>query len=356
MGSMAKNILNTVKNISSHIFGSFQIIVDPGTSVTRIGIFDKGIVLREPTYIGLNTRTNEYLFYGGEAKEIYGKAPNFIHVTKPIEHSIISDFDTSVLLMKHFIEKSVYPFFLNQRFIKAKLVCYSVAPSSATEVEQKALTEALSKTGISEVFVIEKSLATAAGANLPIFSKTPFFLVDMGGGLIEISVVVMGGIVAYKALKMAGEQMDRLIYNYLHLKNGLIIGEQTSEQLKIALLNLTEESAVMTVRGKSLEDGLPKSVRVKSADIKEALINNLNQIVDNIKELMETVPPEIVDGIVKNGLIICGGMANIKGLDRYMSTELKIPVSIPDSPQDATSRGLLRLLNDQERLNRLIMR
>ncbi len=345
-----------IKKLSLGILGNFSIACDLGTSVTRLGIYDKGIVLREPTFIGLNTKTNEYLFFGTEAKEIYGKAPNFINVIKPIEHSIISDFDSTVSLIKHFMGKSVYPFFSGRSFLRSRLSCYSSVLTSSTEVEQKALTEALLKAEMGEVALMEKPLATAAGIDLPIFSKNPFFIVDMGGGSIEIAIIIMGGIVAYKTLKTAGEHMDKLIYNYLHLKNGIVIGEQTAENLKISLFNLTDDNEVMMIRGKSLEDGLPKSIRVKSSDIREALINNLNHIIDAIKELMESIPPEVVDGIVKTGLILTGGIANVKGLDKYIATELKLPVSVPANPQDATILGMLKLQKNKELLNRILIK
>ncbi len=349
-------LLDQINTFSSHFLKGLDVVIDLGTSNTRIGIFEKGIVLREPSYIGLNKKTNEYLFFGTEAKEIYGKAPNFIEVTKPIEHSIISDFDSTVLLVRHFTQKGVHPFFGTRGLLRSKLSCYSVAPTSSTEVEQKAIIESLMKADMGSVSIIEKPLATAAGAKLQIFSKNPLFIIDMGGGLIEIAVIIMGGIVAYKTIKLAGEHMDKLIYNYLHLKNGIIIGEQTAEHLKIALFNLTDENNMLTVRGKSLENGLPKSIRVKSSEIREALINNFNQIVDTIKELMETIPPEIIDGIIKNGATITGGLANIKGLESYISNELKIPVTIPDNPQDATINGLLHLLQDKERFNKLFIK
>ncbi|OGK20011.1 hypothetical protein A3C23_03445 [Candidatus Roizmanbacteria bacterium RIFCSPHIGHO2_02_FULL_37_13b] len=350
-----KPFFKKFENLANSLLGSADIAIDLGTSMTRLGIFSKGIVLREPSYIGQNTRTNDFLFFGEEAKEIFGKAPNFIHITKPIEHSIISDFDKTVLLLKHFMDKSVYPFFLNRSILKNKLYAYAVVPTPSTEVEQKATIEALAKVGISETYLIEKPLAIAAGANLAVFSKNPYFVIDLGGGSIEMAVVVMGGIVTFKTLKNAGEQMDKLLYNYLHLKNGIIIGDQTSEQLKISSFSLLDDASVMTVRGKSLENGLPKSIRVRSTEVKEALINNLNQIIDSAKEMMETVPPEIVDGIIKNGLTLTGGMANIKGINRYFSNELKIPVEIPEKPQDCTISGILKLLEQPDKLRQIII-
>ena len=350
-----KSTFKKLKHLVNGVLGSADIALDLGTSFTRLGISSKGVVLREPSYIGQNTRTGDFLFFGTEAKEIYGKAPNFIHISRPVEHSIISDFDKTVLLLKHFMDKAVYPFFLNRTILKNKLYGYAVVPTSSTEVEQKATIEALAKVGISDTYLIEKPLAAACGAGLSVFSKNPYFIIDLGGGSVEMAVIVMGGIVTFKTLKNGGEHMDKLLYNYLHLKNGIIIGEQTAEQLKISLFTLVEDNAVMTVRGKSLENGLPKSIRVRTTEVKEALINNLNQIIDSAKEMMETVPPEIVDGIIKNGLTLTGGMANIKGINKYFSNELKIPVEVPERPQDCTIQGLLKLLEEPEKLRQIII-
>ncbi len=350
------SIVSKIKALSAHFLGNAQIAVDLGTSTTRIGIYEKGIVLREPTYIGINTKTNEYLFFGQEAKEIYGKAPDFIHVVQPVKNAVIADFDANVLLMEHFLQKSVFPFFLNKSFIKSKLIGYSVVPTSSTEVEQKAIQESLMKAGLSEVFLIEKPLATASGISAPLFSHTPLFIIDMGGGLIEMAIMIMGGIVAHKSIKNAGKTMDRKIIHYIHLKYGVHIGEQTAEQVKIKLLSFTNEQKTATIRGKSLENGLPKSVRVTSNDIKEALANNLNQIIDTAKELIETVQPEIIDGIVKSGVILTGDLAHIPGIDSFISADLKITVIIAENPHDATVNGILKLIGSKEYLKRVLIK
>src|SRR3990167_99961 len=350
------SIVSKLKSLSAHFLGSAQIAVDLGTSMTRIGIYEKGIVLREPTYIGVNTKTNEYLFFGQEAKEIYGKAPHFIQVIQPVKNAVIADFDANVLLMEHFLQKSVFPFFLNKSFIKSKLNGYSVVPTSSTEVEQKAIQESLVKAGLSEVFLIEKPLATAFGIDAPLFSHTPLFIIDMGGGIIEMSIMIMGGIVTYRSIKNAGKNMDQKIINYIHLKYGVHIGEQTAEQVKIRLLSFTNEQKSATIRGKSLENGLPKSVRVTSNDIKEALVNSLNQIIDTAKELIETVQPEIIDGIVKSGIILTGDLAHVPAIDSFISTDLKIPVIISENPQDATINGILKLISSKEHLSRVLIK
>ncbi|HLL61136.1 MAG TPA: rod shape-determining protein [Candidatus Nitrosocosmicus sp.] len=350
-----KNIIGKITDLGNRFLSDVHIAVDIGTSNTRMAILNKGIVLREPTYIGQNVRSGEYLFFGQEAKEIYGKAPNFINVTKPIQNGIISDFDANVLLMKYFLEKSVFPFFLNQKFLKSKINAYTVVPTSSTEVEQRAIQESLVKAGVHNVSIIEKPLASAFGSRMPIFTNKPIFSVDMGGGIIEIAVIFMGGIVNQKILKIGGDYLDKAIYNYLHLKNGIIIGDQTAENLKINLFTFDDSDNVMTIRGKSLEDGLPKSLRVKSGDIREALATSFNHIIDAMKEVVETIPPEIVDGIIKNGVVLSGGLADIKGIDKYFSKELKIPVIIPDNPSDATINGIVSLMNNKEKLKQVIL-
>lgn len=350
------DILTKIKKYSSRFFGTYKIAVDFGSSNIRIGIYDKGITLREPSFIGLNTRTMEYLFFGEEAKQIYGKAPNFINVIKPIAGAVISDFDSTVLLIQHFMDKAVIPYFGKGRILRIRLFALSATPTSSTEVEQKASQESLLKTGATEVQIVEKPIATAYGADLPVFSNSPSFVVDMGGGLIEMAVLISGGIVGYKTIKIAGDHMDKLIGNYLHLKYGILVGEQTCESLKIKLFSLADEAKLLTVRGKSLENGLPKSVRVKSNDIKEALVSNLNQIIDNIKELLESVPPEIIDGIVRGGITLTGGLANIPSIDKYMTAELKVAVNIAKNPQDATINGLLKLLGNPDKLQRTLIK
>ena len=182
-----KSTFKKLKHLVNGVLGSADIALDLGTSLTRLGISTKGVVLREPSYIGQNTRTGDFLFFGTEAKEIYGKAPNFIQISRPVEHSIISDFDKTVLLLKHFMDKAVYPFFLNRTILKNKLYGYAVVPTSSTEVEQKATIEALAKVGISDTYLIEKPLAAACGAGLSVFSKNPYFIIDLGGGSVAIA-------------------------------------------------------------------------------------------------------------------------------------------------------------------------
>lgn len=331
-----------------------KVAVDIGTSVTRMAIEEKGIVLREPTFVGHNVRTGQALFLGEEAKQIYGKAPEFIKIIKPFEHSIISDFDATVALVQAFLKKAIYPYY-HSSFIRKGLAGYVAVPTSSTEVEQKALVEALIKAGFQSAYLVDKPVVTAVGAGYDVFSNKPVFVIDIGGGSVEIAIIIMGGIVNSRVLKLGGDHMDKLIYNYLHLKYGLIIGEQTAEQLKNELYSLVDSKAVKPVRGKSLENGLPKSVRVTSSDIREALSVPMNRIVDGVKELIESSPPEIMDGMIKAGAVLTGSIAQVPGIDQFIMKEVKMPVVVSKNPEDATVKGIYELFSDEEKLKRVMI-
>lgn len=337
------NFIESFKKIHIPFISSLHTYFDLGTTTTRIAIKDKGIVLREPTCLGYNSRIKEYIFFGREAKTIIGKTPDFIKIVKPLVNGILSDFDAEVSLIEHFTKKSIYPYFSQSRILKPTLKALCAVPFIATEIEQKAVEEALEKAGCSSVYLIEKPLAVTAGCGYDIFSHYPRFVIDMGGGLIELSIVSGGGIVVQKTLKNAGEHMNKLIANYSYLKHGIILGETTCEDLKINLLNFTGEEKTIMVRGKSLETGLPKSIKMKTSDVKEALLTAFNQISDSIKELLEVSPPEIADEIFKNGIILTGGGAATEGIDKYFSEELKITVSTAENYMDATIIGLMTI-------------
>ncbi len=315
---------------------------------------EKGIVLRESTYVGHNQRTGEALFLGEEAKNIFGKAPEYIKIIKPFENSIISDFDATVSLVHAFLKKAVHPY-THTSFIRRGLIGYAPVPTSSTEVEQKALQEALIKAGFQKAYLVDRPVVTALGAGYDVFTSKPVFVVDMGAGSVEMAIILMGGIVHSRVLKIGGDHLDKLIYNYLHLKYGLIIGDLTAEQLKIELYALDDSKSFKAIRGKSLENGLPKSVRVTSADIREALSVPLNRIIDSMKELIETAPPEIIDGLIRSGAILTGGLAQVPGIDQHIMKEVKMPVVVAKEPLDATIRGIMSLFAHEDKLKRVIL-
>ena len=348
------NLIDKLRKIKLPIFANFEIYFDLGTSVSKIAIQDKGIILKEATALAYNQRTRDYLFFGDEAKSIIGKTPEFIKIIRPVVNGVISDFDAEVALIGKFLERSAYLYFSNS-IIKPALRGFAVTPGVATEIEQKAAQESLFKAGLSQVYILEKSLATATGAGINIFSHKPALVADLGGGLIELSIVGSGGIIAQRTLKNAGDHMNKVIYNYIYLKYGIILGEATCEDLKIKLLNFDDEEKIATIRGKYLETGLPKTVRIKTSDIKEALLTSFNQIVDTIKELIESSAPEIVDEVINRGIVLTGGLSTIRGIDRFISQEIKIDVVAGGNLEYATISGLMKLASREEELSKLII-
>lgn len=329
--------------------------MDLGTTNTRIAIKNKGIVLREPSVVGLNTKTNEYVFFGQEAKKITGKTPEFIKVQKPLVNGVIHDFDSEVALIKKFMDKAVAPYQTSKLYRQPTRII-SIVPSIATEIEQRAVEEVASKIGASKIFLVPKPIAVAAGTGIDIFSHQPNLIIDLGGGLIEMAILSGGGIVVKKTLRNAGEHMNHLISNYCYLKYGIILGEITVEEIKTQLLNFTDTEEGMTVRGKSLENGLPKSIKLKSSEVKEALLSNLNQIIDAAKELIEISPPEVVEEIYNRGVVLAGGITQAPGIENFFTKELKIDSFVRENPQDAVINGLLKLTEHEENLERVAIK
>lgn len=349
------NLTDIFRKIKLPFFTNFEVYFDLGTSITKIAIKDKGVILREPTFLGYNSRTKDYPFTGNEAKTILGKTPEFIKVVRPIVAGVISDFDAEVFLLQKYLERSVY-LYSGNKIIKPMMIGIATVPTIATEIEQKAVKEALLKIGMSQVYLIEKPLATATGVGVNIFSHIPTLIADLGGGLIEISIVGSSGILAHKTFKNAGDQMNKVIFNYVYLKYGIILGESTCENLKFEILNFNNVEKMVVTRGKSLENGLPKSVKIKSSDVNEALRTNFNQIVDGIKELIESSPPEVVDEVMQKGVILTGGLSRVPGIDKFFEDELKIQVHCNDRHEYATINGLIKLTQDEKAFEKIVIR
>ncbi len=344
-------MLHSIKKIVQNVpfFSSLPVMFDLGTHTTKIAIKNKGVVLREPTCIGMRSQPREYIFFGTEAKEIIGKTPDFMSIIKPIVNGIVSDFDSEVALLRYYIEKSVSPY-TKSSLIKPPLRAIASIPTIATEIEQKAVEEALMKAGCSSVCLIKKPLATATGAGFDVFFHHPHFIVDFGAGLTEMSIISGGGIVSQKTLKLAGDHMDKVIANYVHLKHGILLGESTCERLKISCLTFEDKEITDLVRGKSLENGLPKSVKIRSSELREALSPTLSLITDGMKELLEVSHPEIVDDIFEEGILITGKIATLPGLKQMIADELKMKVVLPEHAEEATVYGLLEIEKHKEHL------
>jgi len=323
---------------------------DLGTANTRVAIKGKGIILNEPSFIAYSKRQKDYIFFGQEAKEIAGKAPAYLKVSQPLKAGVFFDFDSETALLKKFFHRSLNPYLEEKKLLKPQISAVVSVPYIATEIEQKAVSESLNKVGIDRIFLVEKSVANAIGCGINILNHSPTLIVDLGGGLTEIAIVSGGGIISQKTLKNAGQDIDKIIYNYIYLKHGLILGKYTCEKVKLALLDFSDHNKTAVFRGKSLETGLPKSVRIRSSEIREALISSFNQIVDTIKEILEVSQPEIINDLLGKEIILTGGLANIPGLDKFFSHELKMNVKTAKKPQLATIEGLLGLAGNERLL------
>ena len=331
-----------------------RIAIDLGTANTVVWVAGRGIVMNEPTVVAMGVEDGRVVAVGNEAKKMLGKTPQTIEAIRPLRHGVISDFDAEVFLLQKFMERSVY-FYSKNRTIKPMMVGFATVPAIATEIEQKAVKESLLKIGMSQVFLIEKPLATAAGAGVNVFSHEPTLIADLGGGLIELSIVGSSGILSQKTLRNAGDQMNKVIFNYVYLKYGIVLGEATCENLKIDILNFKNNEKIVVTRGKSLENGLPKSVKIKSSDINEALRTNFNQIIDGIKELIESSPPEVVDEVMQKGVILTGGLSRIPGIDKFFEDELKVGVYCSDKYEYSTINGLMKLTENEEAFSKIII-
>lgn len=351
-----KHIIPDFEKINIPLLSYFHVYFDLGTANTRISIKDKGIVLSEPTILGYNKKIHEYIFFGKEAKQVVGKVPDYIEIQRPIINSVISNFDGEAALLRTCVQRSVFPYVNKFMFLKPAMAASAAVPSTATEIELKAVEEVLYKIGMSHVSLYEKQLVTALGCGLDIFLHNPVFLIDMGAGLITLSIVSGGGVVTEKTLKNAGDHMNKLIYNYVYFKHALVLGESTCEEIKITLLNYVGEEKSMTVRGKSLETGLPKTAKIKTSDVKEAVSATMQQIADTAKEVIELSPPEMVDEIFKHGIILTGGMATIPGIETYLGKELDLTVKKSEQKEHATINGLVRLARRKEHARTLKIR
>ncbi|MFA6391374.1 MAG: rod shape-determining protein [Patescibacteria group bacterium] len=327
-------------------FGRFSqdIGIDLGTANTLVYVKDKGIVINEPSIVAINIRTDQILAVGNEAKNMIGKTPAHIVATRPLADGVISDFEVTEKMLKHFIEKVHRESF---SILPRPRVVIGI-PMSVTEVERKAVEDAALNAGARQVFLIEEPMAAAVGARLPIQTSTGNFIVDIGGGTTEIAVISLGGIVSWKSLRVAGNELDSNIIQYARDKFNLLLGDRTAEQIKIEIGSAYPDKEIKEakMRGRDLITGLPKEVIVNSAQIQEALARTVRLFVENIKSTIELTPPELVADIYERGIVLSGGGALLRGLDKAIQEEVKIPVHIIDDPLTAVVRGTGLILED----------
>jgi len=339
-------------------FFTYDLGIDMGTANTRIFVVGKGVAVREPTVIARNKKTKEVVAVGQEAKRMLGRTPGQLEAIRPLAEGVISDFDGAAGLLSHYFKELHQSYGLRIKIPKPK-VAISV-PADLTDVERKAVADAAFSAGARSVYLIEEPLATAIGADLPIFEAVGALLVDIGSGITKLSVISLGGIVVNKSLAVAGDKMDEAIVNFLRLKYSLLIGLPTAENLKTQIGSAKQfrdkEERQAVVRGRDLSTGLPRSLRVNSGEIREALFPLLNQILAAISDIVEETPPELLGDITQKGILLSGGVAQLPFLDELVAEETKIPCFVLKDPMLSTVRGCGKVLTDEKLLQKVRIR
>ncbi len=334
--------------IGDKFFSKFskEMGIDLGTSSTLVYVKDKGIVINEPSVVAVNTRTNQILTVGTDAKKMVGKTPDHIQAVRPLVEGVISDFEVTEKMLKYFIEKVHKESFS----LLARPIVIIGIPLEITEVERKAVEDAALSAGASRVYLIEEPMAAAIGARLPVQESVANLVVDIGGGTTNIAVISLSGIVTWKSMRLAGDELNRSIINYVRENFNLLLGEKSAEEIKIKIGSAMplEEHTDMKVRGRDLISGLPKEITVSDMQIREALTRSVRAMVENIKTVIENTPPELVADVYERGITLTGGGALLKGLDRVIARETQVPVTIADDPLTCVVRGTGILLEDKK--------
>jgi len=311
--------------------------IDLGTANTLVYIKGKGILLREPSVVAINKETGEIKAVGNEAKQMLGRTPGSIVAERPMKDGVIADFETTATMIRYFINKTVK----TRGIIPRKPFIMVCVPSGITEVEKRAVIDAAKAAGAKEAEVIEEPLAAAIGANLPVWEPTGSMVVDIGGGTTEVAVISLGGIVSSRSIRIAGDEMDEAIVQYIKKKYNLMIGERTSEQIKIEIGSAIapEKEEEMDIRGRDLVSGLPKTLTITTTEIASALADTVSSIVDAVKFTLEKTPPELASDIIDRGIVLTGGGALLRNLDKRLTKETGMPVIVADNPLDCVAIG-----------------
>lgn len=323
--------------------------IDLGTANTLVYVKGKGIVLREPSVVAINTNTKTVLAVGNEAKQMIGRTPGNIVAIRPLKDGVIADFDVTESMLKKFIAKVTSKgSFASPRII----VCF---PSGVTEVEKRAIDEATKRAGARDVQLMEEPMAAAIGAGLPVEEPKGSMVVDIGGGTTEVAVVSLGGIVTSKSLRVAGDELDESIISYIKKVYNLMIGERTAENIKVQLgsaYKVSDVEETMEIKGRDLVTGLPKNIEITEAEVREALKEPVAAIIDSIKLTLEKTPPELAADIMDIGIMLTGGGALLRGLDSLINNETHMPVHIAEAPLDCVALGAGKALEHFDKISK----
>lgn len=314
-----------------------EIGIDLGTANTLVFVKGKGILIREPSVVAVDVRTRppKVVAVGVEAKEMIGRTPGSITAIRPLKDGVIADFDITSDMLREFIRRAIS----GSPFSRAKvMICI---PSGVTEVERRAVHDAARSAGAKYVSLIEEPMAAAIGAGLPVSEATGSLVVDIGGGTSEVAVISLGDIVTARSARVAGDNLDEAIIAYIRKKFNVLVGDRTAEDIKIKIGSAYpyEGEGSMTVKGRNLMDGLPKLIEISAEDVREALADSVNMIVDAIRSTLEKTPPELASDIIDHGIMLTGGGALLRGLDKLIAIETRMPVHIAENPLDCVVDG-----------------
>jgi len=339
---MALGILNFLSN---------DIGIDLGTANTLIFVKNRGIVVNEPSIVAIEENSGKVLAVGHQAREMFGRTHQEIITIRPLKDGVIADFEATEIMIREFIKKAK----VNRISIGKIVVC---VPSGITEVEKRAVRDNAERAGAREVYLVAEAMASAVGIGLDIEKPMGNMIVDIGGGTCEIAVISLGGIVLHTSIRIAGDEMNEAIVQYFKKNYNLLVGEKTAEMLKCevgSVMPLNDEITAQ-VKGRDLIDGIPKTVEVNSAEIREALMDPVNSIIESIRLTLERTPPELASDILDHGIIITGGGSLLLKLDELIQKETQLPVNIAEDPLTAVARGTGMILNDFSRYLKLLLK
>jgi rod shape-determining protein MreB len=325
--------------------------VDLGTANTLVYVRGKGIVLNEPSVVAINTNTGGILAVGSEAKKMIGRTPGNIVAIRPLKDGVIADFDTTERMLRYFIQK------VHKRRHLAKPRIVVCVPSGITGVEQRAVKDAGYAAGARKVYIIEEPMAAAIGAGLPVHEPTGNMVVDIGGGTTEVAVISLGGIVTSQSIRTGGDELDAAIITYVKKEYSLMLGERTAEEIKMAIGSAfpSPDEPHAEIRGRDLVSGLPKTIVVSSEEIRKAIEEPVNSIIDAVKTTLDKCPPELSGDIMDRGIVITGGGALLKGLDERLRHETGMPIHITDRPLDSVAMGSGKCVEEFEALQQVLI-
>lgn len=322
------------------LLGSLDIGIDLGTATVLVYVRGKGIVINEPSVVALDVNTRQVLAVGQEARKMIGRTPRNIVAIRPLKDGVIADYDVTEMMLKFFLNKICG----RRRIFRPRVV--ACVPSGVTSVERRAVLEAMMEAGAKQTFIMEEPMAAAIGAGLNVTEPSGNMVIDVGGGTTDIAVISLGGIVVAEALRVAGDKFDQAIVRYVRKQYGLAIGDQTAEEIKVQIGSAypPTERLSMSVRGRDLVTGLPRTIEMTSDEAHEALMEPVSAIVDGLRSVLERTPPELAADIMDKGIVLTGGGSLLRGLDHLLSVQTGIPVYVAEDPVSCVARGTGKFL------------